>query len=126
VRLVPHSMHRPEQRIQNTQSSAHSVQIFRDVTYLSGFYPTSFFAAESSTQNGGECAAAFVNSLPAPSVAASHRRLLDFKGDRRRMAGRAGRSGDGHGAGSAGVLIPRTGTTATEQMKKDRHDAENL
>jgi hypothetical protein len=71
-------MHRREQRIQNTQSPPHSVQIFRDVTYLSGFYPTSFFSAESSTQNGGDCAAAFVNSLPARSFAASHRRLLDF------------------------------------------------
>jgi hypothetical protein len=48
------------------------VQIFRDVTYLSGFYPTSFFPAESSTQNGGDYAAAFVNSLPARSFAASH------------------------------------------------------
>jgi hypothetical protein len=49
-------MHRREQRIQNTQSPPHPVQIFRDVTYLSGFYPTSFFSAESSTQNGGDCA----------------------------------------------------------------------
>ena len=52
--------------------------------------------------------------------------LLDFQGDRRRMAGRAGRSGDGHGAGSAGGLVVRAGTAATEQMKKDRHDAEKL
>ena len=53
-------------------------------------------------------------------------RLLDLQGDRRRVAGRAGRSGDGHGAGSPGCLVVRAGTTATEQMKKDRHDAENL
>jgi hypothetical protein len=33
---------------------------------------------------------------------------------------------DGHGAGSAGCVIPRGGATATEQMKKHRHDAENL
>jgi hypothetical protein len=91
------------------------------------FTPTSLFVTESSTtQMAVHSPRLFVNTLPVllhecPCPIAH--RLLDFQGDRRRMAGRAGGSGDGHGAGSPGCLVVRAGTAATEQMKKHRHDA---